>query len=1328
MRVTDIGNLCFERPIYLSGMSAWAELIPLAFTLIEKLKPGIFVELGTHYGDSYLAFCQAIQKAGVNCRAYAVDTWEGDEHAGFYGEDVLNLVRSRHDVPYSGFSRLLRETFDEAATYFSPKSVDLLHIDGLHTYEAVKHDFITWLPLLSDRAVVIFHDINVHERDFGVWKLFEEISQEYPTFRFDHSHGLGIAAIGKNIPEDIKFLFELSDSDALRIKEFYSALGLAITNERRLADALQVQNAAVADAQEQLARITSELKNLQDSYTVQMDLTNFAEAESLAKDNVITELQDKLSLREQAIAESESKFNQDLRDKIVQLDHELVLRKNEIHSILNSRSWRVAAVIHRQAGRARKVRAAARKVLIAKEQVGGWGKLYARVIRTLRTGGVKSLKAEVLAYMRGIAPVNMQPKDVLKERAQLAFAEIEQRLTQPPVHTDTHAQGIKISLIMPVYKVPVHLLSLAIESVMRQSYTNWELCIADDCSESAELTALLTQYVKQDSRIKFETLQQNVGIANATNHALKLATGEYIALLDNDDVLTNDALHWIADAVQKNGALDWIYSDECKVDEAGSVLEIFNKPDWSPSLLLNCMYTGHLSAYRRSLVDELGGLRSEFDFSQDYDLALRVSEKTENIYHIERVLYGWRAIESSGAAGGKPYARNSNIRALQAAGDRRGWKGTAIALPTANRFKFDLEKSSSKVSIVIPSDNAQNIIDSIESVCSKTSWVNYEILVVTNSGIVDALSSDYSDSVVKFVRYDLPYSFSDKCNKGAEAAEGEYIIFFNDDVRVQSADWVESIIEFLQLPKVGIVGPKLVYESNTIQHAGMVTGVRRLLGTAFHCLPEDTGAHYNFAQSVREVSLICGACLGIRKDVFEQIGGFDIFNTPINHSDVDLCFKVRELGYSCVYTPHSTLTHIGHMSLATVDAKEKIYAPKKKDKADIFILRRWAGFLARDPFYTKSMREQLFHDSPQHFEVFAKSPTVVNGGKDVLLYSHDLTESGAPRVVFELAKILTKAGNFVVVASPSDGPIRKALEALGVIVIVDELLLTQHASVYDFARNFDVLICNTVLTYPIVIQLSKTVDTYWYIHETSLFTHMVGSNSDFVQALTMPKQIWAGSKLAAAPIKSYNPRTKVLEYGFPALARVSSNVSNQIHSEKLIVRTFGSYELRKGQDLLTLAIKGLPESLASQCEFEFYGRILDQGFFDGVSELAKDIPHIKLLGDVDYDEYADLIFSTDLVVVPSRDDTLPLVSLHALSAGKALMCTATTGTSDYIDENQSGFIFYSNNPSDMTYELADVIKASLTWVAVGQAGKAVFNQHFSEDRFSQKLLSQMNFN
>lgn len=1304
----------FSRPHYLSGRSAWVEHIPFAYAIVSALRPRTIVELGTHYGDSYCAFCQTANELKLDVRAYAVDTWQGDEHAGFYGEDVLNTLRQAHDVPYSQFSTLVRSTFDEAVVHFGPGTIDLLHIDGLHSYEAVKHDFETWLPLLSDRAVVLFHDTNVRERDFGVWQLWEELSGRYPSFSFLHGHGLGVLGVGGQIPEAMQTLFQTEDEAAVATRNFFAQLGAGLSREAQLSGSLNAQNANVAELQAQLSASQAELAKTRGEI-------QSASAKLNAVQGVTQELKAQIDELETIPNVAE--------DKNVELQAQLDRANLTLSAIVNSRTWKLAHPLRQMGGRAAHQRRRLSRVMTAQRTAGGWRPLAQAVYRVWRRGGVPA----VLDAARSVSPAGRLVAGMTVDSREATLLEdIRVRLvgngTSTVAPAAAVAAGPLISLVMPVFKISPALLREAIDSVRAQTYQKWELCIADDCSAMPELDELLAEYVRKDARIKVTKLPENGGISRASNAALKLATGEYIALMDNDDLLTFDALEHVAAAIVRQPEVDLLYSDECKTDESGKPVEIFAKPDWSPMLMLNCMYIGHLGVYRRSLVVEVGGFRSEFDFSQDYDLALRVSERAKCVMHIPHVLYGWRMIASSGSAGGKPFARQTNISALQAAADRRGWAGTAVPLPAANRIQFDLSKEQAFVSIVVPSDNRRNIEDTIKSINDNTTYTAYEIVVVTNSTIVDALSAGPVDSRVRLVRYDKPYSFSDKCNVGAHNSRGQYLVFFNDDVRVITPEWLEGVIEYLERDGVGIVGPKLLYENGTIQHAGMVTGVRRLVGTAFHSLPADTATYFNFAQSVREVSLICGACLGIGKEVFDRVGGFDAVNAPINHSDVDLCFKVRDLGLSCVYTPHATLLHIGHMSLAEVD-KKKVAAPRKKDKADIFLLRRWISYVCEDKYFPKPMRDLAYHDSPEPFDVYQPlAPTVAaSQGKDILLVSHDLTESGAPRVVLEMARTLVDAGHFVVVASPDDGPLRHELQRLGVAVIVDSLLLTRHVSVRDLARNFDLVIANTAVAWPIVLQLTPFVDVYWYIHETGLVTDLIERYPGFLQALAKVKHVFAGSRRAAGPLRKYRDDVRVMEYGLDPLSIDAVALPNVETSEsrRLVVSVFGSYEPRKGQDLFVAGVAALPRSILERCEFHVYGRVLDVGFFEGVQRMAKSVPQLTLHTQLGYDQYVRQLVTSDLVVVPSRDDTLPLVSLHAMGASKPLMCTLSTGTSEYLENEVSGFVISSNHPPAITQALMDAIGNAGKWHEIGRAGKVLFDQHFSRDRFSNLLLEEI---
>lgn len=888
-----------------------------------------------------------------------------------------------------------------------------------------------------------------------------------------------------------------------------------------------------------------------------------------------------------------------------------------------------------------------------------------------------------------------------------------------------------ISVLMPVYKVPIALLRAAAESVIGQTYQKWELCIVDDCSASEPIRAELDRLAALDDRIKVNFLARNAGISGASNQALDMATGTFVALLDNDDALTVDALACVAEEIRKRPDVDVLYSDECKLDESGMPTEVFAKPDWSPMLLLNCMYMGHLTTYRRALVEQVGGFRSAFDFSQDYDLALRVTERTQRIVHIERILYGWRMIASSAAAGGKPEARRSNIAALQDAVDRRGWAGTAVPLPTANRVAFDTSEYDNRVSLIVPSDSKANILQTVESIVTRSSYANYEIVVVTNSRIIGELRDADLDPRVRLCAYDKPYSFSDKCNVGVAASDGEFVVFFNDDVRVISPDWIQGLLEYLRLDGVGIVGPKLLYENGLIQHAGMLTGVRTLVGTAFHCLPANTTVHYNFAQSVREVSLICGACLGTRRTLFDEIGGFDTVNVPISHSDVDLCFKVREKGLSCVYTPHAELVHIGHMSLREVDSSKEAEKPKR-DKVDIFLLRRWADFVARDPYFTSTMRGMLYRDSPESFEIFAPPAThAAKGGKDVLLVSHDLSESGAPRVLFDIAKAMAAEGHFVAVVSPFDGPMRTQLQSCGFPVIVDSHLLTGNESFGKLARNFDIVLCNTAVTWREVAQLRDHPNSYWYMHEGELLTHFIGLYPEMENVIRTANRVLVGSERVREILSKYRLDAAVLEYGVEvppgelskAAMRKVSTPTGQRGPRKIICGIFASYEPRKGQDLLIAAGHELPPHLAARVEFRFYGRVLAPHFFDDIKRMAAPLRNVALNLEIPLEEYFQRMAECDLIVIPSRDDTLPLVSLHALALGKPLMCTLSTGTSKYLAHMKTGILVAANTSSAMAQALFDALSMDeVSWRDIGKAGRKVFDDRFRPERFRRRIV------
>jgi GT2 family glycosyltransferase len=972
------------------------------------------------------------------------------------------------------------------------------------------------------------------------------------------------------------------------------------------------------------------------------------------------------------------------------------------------------------------------KLRLARRRLGSWQEVGRRFRKYIATEGL----AMAFSRFRNYGTASINADAIIQNRSEAIRADIKRRITHPPPGSsgsDDIVDGPVISIILPVYRTPVSLLEKAIGSVLQQSYPRWELCIVDDCSKQATITDRLRRHAARDSRIKLRLSDSNAGIAAASNQAIAMATGDYVGFLDHDDVLTCDSLHCIASAIVNDPDSDVIYTDECKIDDTDGIHEIFCKPDWSPALMFNCMYIGHLAVYRRLLIEQVGGLRSQYDFSQDYDLALRVTEARIKVQHIDRVLYCWRMTQGSAAAGDKPYARQSNIAALQDALDRRDYPAEAVALPTANHARWRRSELRGKVSVIIPSDDAERIVESVRSIQENTSYADYEMIVVTQSAIARELTDLHDVRSLRFAHYDKPYNFSDKCNVGAAQADGEYLIFFNDDVRIITSDWIEALLECLQIEAVGAAAPKLLYENGTIQHAGLVSGVRRLIGTAFHCLPADTTTYFNFAQSLREVSSLSAACLMMPGILFRALSGFDIVNTPIGHSDVDLCFRLRDLGYRCLYTPHATLRHIGHQSLATYEQESLETATvtdrstrRLKDKSDIHLLRQWPNLVAHDPYFPREMKGLLYADSPQDFEIHPSRPKLGGSGLDVLILLHDLSNSGAPRVAFDMARTLVEADHFVVVMAPEDGFFRDRLVAIGVTVIVEPLLLAQHESLLHFARNFDRVIINTVVAWPAVLQLSRAVEVYWYIHEAQWIADEFEHRGDYVQALLEAKEVWVVSKRAQCIIRKRRADVRIVETGV-ADPFEGCNFHGTIRepNSPVVVAIIGSYEPRKGQDLAIDGIKLLPAAIRSHCVFNFFGRILDRPFHSTISHRARGMPEVRLFAELSHDECLNAMRNADVILCPSRDDSFSLVAMEALALGKVLLCTRTTGASDYIRHRSSGFVILENTPRSISAAIVRCLRMRAAWPEIARNGREIFLGHFGQEAFSERIKRRL---
>ena len=513
----------------------------------------------------------------------------------------------------------------------------------------------------------------------------------------------------------------------------------------------------------------------------------------------------------------------------------------------------------------------------------------------------------------------------------------------------------RISIVVPVYKTPAGMLKRCIESVLAQIYSDWELCLADDGSDDPGISALFQQY-RNDPRIRTCVLPQNRGISAATNEALRLAAGEYVAFLDHDDELADFALWEVVRAINDYPDTSLFYSDEDKIDEHGHRYDPFFKPEWSPDLFLSCNYICHLVVCKRTLLDQLAGLAEGYNGAQDYEFLLRATGCTQKIKRIPKVLYHWRSVPGSAAAGSaaKPLASGNGRRALEAhlAGIA---PGTTVQEVKSCRYRVRYPIAGNpRVSILVPTNGHMNLFRAaLEDVLDKTSYANYDVLLIDNSR--NSRVEDYAARLAARrapVRYldwrGQPFNFSRMNNEGIRRTESPYIVFLNDDTTIITAEWLGAMLEHAQRPEVGAVGAQLWYPDNVIQHAGVVMGLYGNCSHAFKSLPAGPSYYFDFPDIVRNCSAVTGACMMLARDKFLQAGGFDETNLAVAFQDIDLCLKLLELGYRNVYTPYAQLYHY---ESATKTEKDKI--PDSEE--DNFMKKKWSKYIADDPYYSPNL-------------------------------------------------------------------------------------------------------------------------------------------------------------------------------------------------------------------------------------------------------------------------------------------------------------------------------------------------------------------------------------
>lgn len=533
-----------------------------------------------------------------------------------------------------------------------------------------------------------------------------------------------------------------------------------------------------------------------------------------------------------------------------------------------------------------------------------------------------------------------------------------------------------VSILLPVKDPPVSFLQQAIESVRHQLYTNWELCIADDNSRCPEVRSLIREYAIRDPRIKLVFRPENGHISEATNSAATIANGQWLGLLDHDDILREHALSCVVREINTFPDTDLLFSDEDKITEEGIRHYPYFKTAWNPELITSHNCVCHFLVVRATLFEHLGGLRSVCDGAQDWDFVLRASERTppHKIRHIPHILYHWRVHKASTSieAGVKPYIAAAQIRAVSEHLVRTGNERASVEqIPGihALRVRYPIPASPPMVSLIVPTRNHLELLRGcIEGLLNRTSYRNIEVLIVDNeSDDAEALawlaSIPRQDARVSVLRDKNPFNYSRLNNWAAQHARGSILGFINNDIEVIHPEWLDEMVSHIVRSNIAAVGARLLYPNGTVQHAGVITGIGGVAGHQFKGYHANSLGYFCRARLPQDLSAVTAACMLVRKNVFEEVGGFDAKELAVAFNDVDLCLKIREAGYRVVYTPYAELLHHESASRGYENSPEK----QRRFEQEVQVMKqRWGNRLANDPFYNPnlSLDDERFELAP----------------------------------------------------------------------------------------------------------------------------------------------------------------------------------------------------------------------------------------------------------------------------------------------------------------------------------------------------------------------------
>ncbi|GET37167.1 putative glycosyl transferase [Microseira wollei NIES-4236] len=904
----------------------------------------------------------------------------------------------------------------------------------------------------------------------------------------------------------------------------------------------------------------------------------------------------------------------------------------------------------------------------------------------------------------------------------------------------------KISVVMPVYNTPVEFLERAIASVTNQVYQNWELCIADDYSSNPDIPKLLQKWLTKDNRIRVIYLPKNGNISAATNSAASLATGDYLVFLDHDDELTPDALGEVALYLAENPETDFLYSDDDKIDTNGQRYAPQFKPDWSPELLLSYMYFSHLCAVKRNLFETLGGMRVGFEGSQDYDFALRATEKTNKIAHLPLVLYHWRATPGSTAITGaaKPKSFIAGEKAVQEALQRRGIKGTAYQPEWALRLGLGLYShkfpdTGPSVAIVIPTKNQVSLLQNCLTSLEKTTYQNYQVVVVDNeSDEAETLAylEQIPHRVLKVKNPDGKFNFAAINNRAAEQFETDYLLFLNNDTQVISPDWLSQMIGYAQIEGVGAVGARLLFPDGRVQHAGVIHGMHHgLAGHAFKLINKDDGGYLSYAKVTRNYSAVTAACLLTPRQLFLELGGFDKIEFAVAYNDADYGYRLLEKGYRSVYCPTAEFIHY--------EGSTRGFSDNPKERANY---RQKYGKKV-DCFYSPHLSLENEQVQIQARRIFTGDiPTL-----KILMCSNDLNFTGAPLHQYEIAVNLAKKGAIKPIAfCVNEGPLREVYQQQGIEVIVREHPLANiyTRGAYDEALqklgeeikqlDIDLIYANTLNNFFMVDCAKKIgIPCVWNLHESepwqTYFNHFGAEiASRALECFAYPYQIVFvadATRDSYLPLNTQHNFTVIhngldierLDAAAPGWTKLDARKSLEVEPEDVVILLLGTVCDRKGQQDLVRALSHLPQQHHTNIRCfivgdrpNYYSRQLAKLAAELPSSLQRRLTIVPETADT-----ARYYQAADIFVCTSRIESYPRVILEAMAYNLPIITTPVFGIKEQVRPGVNGIFYPPGNAAELASAIASLLNNKSLREQMAQNSRYVLQSLTTFDEMTQ---------